>query len=593
MKKALVVIAVLSVTMTCTSPSGESRGGHVKIWEIDDPQSLNPFTTSSATAHYICDNIFQRLLNQSYSSDELLPVLAIERPHIVTSSDSMRLTFEIRPEARWDNREPITAKDVEFSFKAVMCPGVNSVHYHPYLSFISGFRFYDDNPRKFDILCDRIYMRAEYSAGYEVFIMPSYIYDPENVLARFSFEQLRNDTSLARRPDIQSFARAFNSEKHGREKGFVVGSGPYALETWQTGQRVEIIRKEEWWGNKVEAPGNMFFEAYPDRITYEVISDMTAAITALKGERIDVMYSIAADPYVNDLKKNERVLARFNLHEAPFLVFSAFGMNTRNPKLSNNLTRQALNHLMDYDRVINDIMMGMATRVVGPVHPSSEGAYHSGLPLYDYKPSKATALLRKAGWKDSNGDGILDSIIDGKRTDLTIEFLLNQGNILREHIALIFQNGCEQAGVKIKLTALDANVVLQRMAAHEFEMYYQVWVFEQAPTDYNQIFSTAAWHGGSNYTYFGNAETDALIAAMNKTVDEDARTPMLKQLQEILHHEVPFIFLWTQQQRIAIHKRFTNANVSVTKPGFWAAGFKTIPGMEESADPAADSLGGI
>jgi len=72
----------------------------------------------------------------------------------------MRMTFELRPEAKWDNGKSITAKDIAFSFKALMCPHVDDQPLKPYLDFVEGFQFYDNNPLKFTILCNQVYMRG-------------------------------------------------------------------------------------------------------------------------------------------------------------------------------------------------------------------------------------------------------------------------------------------------------------------------------------------------------------------------------------------------------------------------------------------------
>lgn len=572
-KQGIILGFLLPILLTVSCKYQPASFEEVKVWELDDPAGLNPYTeASSANGSYIRTNIFQKLLNVDPGSAELVPVLAIERPEITIIGDSsMHITFEIRPEAKWDNGDLITAKDVEFSFKVIMCPKVDASDLRPYVSFVESFKFYD-NPRKFTFVCDEVHMRAEYSVGFDVEIIPAYVYDPDGLLNDFSYQEIRNNPELENNETLTAFADIFNSPEFKREKGHITGSGPYSFESWVTGQRITLTRKENWWGNDIGSV-NAFFEAYPSTITYEFINDFAAAVTALKGEKVDVMRSIRASDYI-ELVDNKNFNEKFNLHLLPAYVYTYLGINTRNPKLDDKLTRQALAQLVDYDRLIRDLQYGFAQRVVGPVNPSNTRFYNSDITPYAYNVNNASALLASAGWDDSNGNGILDKEINGELVDLEIEFTYNTGNTTREQLGLILQQACESVGIKLTLQSYDATFYRDKIRNHDFEMYYSGWGADASPEDYNQIFSTAATVGGSNHTFFGNEETDALINQINKTLDEAERAVLVRRFQEILHEEVSYIFLWSPNERIAINKRFTNTYPSVIRPGYWVAGFK-------------------
>src|SRR5687768_7314960 len=90
----------------------------VRVWKLDDIAGLHPYNHLGADVSEIQSNIFQPMLNFDFETLELIPILAIARPVIETDLDTsagevkMRLTFEIRPEAKWDNGQSITGKDV-------------------------------------------------------------------------------------------------------------------------------------------------------------------------------------------------------------------------------------------------------------------------------------------------------------------------------------------------------------------------------------------------------------------------------------------------------------------------------------------------
>lgn len=572
--KVLVIIAcIVLLTQSCTQNKTTSENT-VRIWEIDDPDGLNPYTSKFASATNIKGIMYQRLLRFDLKTLELIPELAIARPEIETLGDTMmRMTFEIRPEATWDNGEPITAKDVEFSFKALMCPHVDDLHLKPYIDFVSSFEFFEDNPKKVTIVCDRVYMRAEASAGYEVWIIPEYNFDPDGLLSEFSYAQIRDDAALADHPTIQQFADQFNSEKYSREKGFVVGSGPYAFERWETGARITLLRKENWWGHALAESGNPYFEAYPDKIIHEIINDQTAAVTALKAGSIDVLRAIKPKDF-EDLMANEKAVAKLNLSEVSQFAYSFIGVNTRNPVLSDPKTRQALASIIDYDRLMSDMLYGHAKRITGAISPLKSKSYNDTLPLYNFDLERAGQLLAEAGWADSDNDGYLDRLIDGEPTDFEVTFIYNTGNKARETVILVIKESADKVGIKINLQNFDANVYYDKLVKHDFDLFYGVWQTDPAPDDNGQLFMTSSANDGDNYTYFGNAESDALIREINQSIDEKRRTHLEKKLQAIMHGDCHYIFLWAPANLLGINKRFDNTNVSSLRPGYWVPGFR-------------------
>src|SRR5699024_4673514 len=142
---------------------------------------------------------------------------------------------------------------------------------------------------------------------------------------------------------------------------------------------------------------------------------------------------------------------------------------------------------------------------------------------YKYDRVKAKEMLKADGWEDTDGDGILDKMIDGKRVPFTIKFSVNSGNETRKAIALLFQEECRHVGIKVSVAQQDWSIYLQNMKQHKFEMMYGAWVSSPLPSDPKQIFSTKSYNGGSNFVGFGNIRTDKLIDSIRTTIDDDKR----------------------------------------------------------------------
>lgn len=574
----LTYIGIFFFLSACWNPSGKQWENEVVIHESTEPDMLNPVTYQNEISNYIESNIFQSLIGLDFKTFEYVPVLAKARPVIEKvimggdKKEKILITYEIRPEAKWDNGEPIIAKDAEFSLKVIKNPKVDAARLRTQFSAIEDIRFYDDNPKKFTFVCSQIYLRAEIISGGFNFI-PRYIYDMSGLMDSFTFIQLDHPTEeLMSNSKINEFAYDFNSSKFQREKEFIVGSGAYELNNWETGRSLVLKRKKNWWGDKLEQV-NMFFEAYPKRITYEIITDPITALTALKGNKLDVMYRIPPKDFVNDLFKNDNFKNQFNLFTPVSFAYSIFGINMRQPKFSDKKVRQALAYLVDADKIIDNIYYGLAQKIIGPVNPSKK-EYNNEIQPFTHDIEKAKSLLKEAGWKDSDGNGIIDNNIKGKKVEFEVDLLYNTGNLQREAICLIFQEEARKVGIKINLIKLDLSVLSVKQKEHNFDMFCGGFISTPIPFDYKQMWHSVSANGGSNFYYFGKAYSDALIDSIRQESNEDNRIAMSKRMQAVIHDEVPAIFLFSEKERIAISKKFPTAETYSLRPGFWEAGFK-------------------
>lgn len=551
-----------------------SRGDWVVLHTLSDPENLNPTNSTSADAQYIQSNLFFSLLtvDPRDTTYPYVPALAVGLPEV--SSDGLRYTFEIHPAARWDNGEPVTAKDVEFSFKVIKNPLVDCPQLRPYYEFIEDVSIDPKNPRRFTVITNRKYMLALSSIG-TAFILPRYVYDPENLLEKYSLRQFnREATKLRNDPNIRRFAERYNAMQ--REPQHIVGCGPYALEEWVTGQQIVLRRKPTWWGDTL--PG-VAYEAYPEKLVYRVINDPNTAITALKAQKLDVMNGIPGKDFV-ELRKNSSFLTHYRLETPPMFAYSYIGLNMRpqgrSPIFTDVRVRRALAHLVDVELLIRKLSYGLAQRITGPLYPMHKGAYNDTLSPIPYDPQKAALLLEEAGWKDTDGDGVREKVIEGKKVPLAFEILTNAGNEVRLQIAQILKQEAEKIGFQVNISSLEWSVFLERTKKHEFDAYIGAWVGSHNPQDLKQIWHSSSWaEGGSNYVGFGTPESDALIEATRGELDKERRDSLYRLFHRLVYEQQPYIFLTAPLERIAIHRRFRNAYVSAIRPGFFPAGFWT------------------
>ncbi len=560
----------------------------VIIHNLSDPEGLHPSNVSDASATETKRFIMQKLLFIDFESLELQPWLASKLPELEITDlgggkKGMNITYELRKEAKWDDGTPVSPADVEFSFKSIINPKTDAATLRPYLDYIIDFKTYPDNPQKFTFVCDDTYMLWDHVTGNDVWIIQKKIYDPNGLSDKFSIPDFRKKGSkVAEDSDNLKFAENYNSIKYHREKGFVAGSGPYTFDSWTTGQRIILKRKADWWGSAVK-DGGMMFQDGPKEIMYETINDMTTALTALKAGKLDIMTSLRPKQWVDDVEKSKKFKANFNKSAPPFPYYSYIGMDNRQPKFSGKKTRQALAHLVDADGINKTLLYNQHYRIVGPISKSDK-AYHNGLKPYAFDVEKAKKLLEEDGWSDTDGNGIIDKVIDGVKQDFKVEFSFNQGNDTRKKVGLAMKETFRQAGIDMTVASVEWSVFLERLKKHDIEMWYGAWVFDTRPSDPKQIWHTESYNGGSNYTGFGDAKSDKLIADIRKEMDNDKRDELYKQWQELLYDECPYIFLYGANRRNAIHKRFTEVNEGARDPGYWAGGMTLAKGFSNSAN---------
>ncbi len=89
---------------------------------------------------------------------------------------------------------------------------------------------------------------------------------------------------------------------------------------------------------------------------------------------------------------------------------------------------------IDRQRIVDQLLNGMGVEITGPFFVNSPSYDHTISP-WPFDPTRAKFLLQEEGWFDTDGDGILDKEIDGKRTPFRFTLLYYVKNSLINRIA--------------------------------------------------------------------------------------------------------------------------------------------------------------
>lgn len=543
-----------------------------------DPENLNFLLATDASATEIFRYLSAPMANFNPGNYQLSPVLIKEMPKMqeITEGEykgTIAFDFEILEEATWDNGTPITANDFLFTLKAVNNPNYASPH-RGFTGFINKMIIDENNPKKFRIYGRKYIIAKAVISNFEA--MPKYVYDPEGLLEGFTLEELKdpaNKERLAKDEKLKAFADKFLSPLHLSQPEGISYAGPYKLESWKTGQEIVLTKKKDWWGDKV-AGNNPLLANNPDKITYKIVKDINAAISLAKNGEIDVIGKIPWTSF-NPLKEDAAVQEKFDFHTPQKILYRYIALNNNSPKFEDKRVRQALDHLFNREQIFETVYYGIKNPTIGPIHPTKP-YYNKSLEVRSFDVNKAIALLQAAGWTDTDGNGVVDKMVDGEKIEMDIDFIYGGGYQDYVNIVAILKADAIKAGVNIMPRTLEQQAYFSKLKAREFDA--MIGVSEWYPL-HKDLRSTYHTRGSSNYSSFSNPEFDSLSQVVQATVVEEDLTDNYLRMQEIIHEETPSIFINTGIDRIIINKKFKNVRVTAVKPHYYLNEFVVNQGV--------------
>ncbi len=543
----------------------DNIGDWLIIHELSDADKIHPYVSSGADATYIEAKIFQSLLKMDNQTLEQVPWIAASLPEV--SDDHLQYTFKLRKDVYFSDGVPLTGEDVVFSLKALKNPFTDDAPLRNYYKNVTKAELVDGDRYTVRFTCSEPYFKHDLFIG-EMQIYPKHIYDPNGYLDEYSFEEI--DQLLQRTVDEEDFdfsntpaykfAEFFNSKDAGRNP---VGSGPYKFVDWKTDDRVILERDENYWGYKAGNTG----EGYAKRIIHKTVKDFDAALIGLKSGDIDLIRNIPQELYQHQTK-SKKFTENFEKELFYIPSYTYLGWNMKNPIFKSKMVRRAMTLLCDREQIIESLYYGNARIAKSSVY-FKRPEYNDDIEPWPYDPDMAKKILKEEGWEDTDGDGILDKMIDGRRIPFKFTFLTNNGNQVRKQIGLIMSENLRRVGIKADVQTMEWAVFLNNVRDHKFDAVILAWVMPITDTDPYQIFhSSQAVGRGSNTVSFKNDRADELIELNRKEFDPEKRKAYIREFQEILHEEQPYTFLYIPMSNFVYHKRFKGVNVYPFRPGF-------------------------
>ena len=555
-------LALLLLVISCKQEPSTSNiidfkrtDNNVVVRIEGEVNNVLPLVSNSLYESQVFSQLYNYLVSHNPITNTFEPELIKTMPFLETNDDDApgkyAYTFEIIEAANWSDGTPVTANDFLVTVKSTFNPlEERSIRYRPYWSDnIKDIVIDPNDPKKFKVYFDQLDIQSLEYITNTLPVIPAKLLDPGNVLASISLDNLiNNPESLSDNDDLAAQVARFSDLSYLRAPENLISSGPYTVGEWVTGQKITLNRKKDWWGDQVSKETHGTLAAYPNQITYQTITDPAGAYAAIKSEDVDVANRILETGF-ESLQQDSLAGLKYDYLTVNAARVYFVAINTKKPKLAQKEVRQALAYAFDVDEVLETVYSGYGQRTASPVYPTVD-IYNKEIEIKQQNIEKAKALLEQAGWEDTNGNGIVDKVLDGELTELSVQYIASPSP-QSKNTALLFQSHAKLAGIDIQV---DQQSVQDYFANYRSKNYDLISTGSTITPNWNP---KQFWHSeGANRTGFASPETDELIDQIVLELDENKRAAMYKDLQAIIAEKQPVIFLHVPKTTIAIHKRF-------------------------------------
>ena len=468
------------------------------------------------------------------SDDEAFSEYGLIAESLEVPEDRSWIIFNIRPEARWHDGEPITADDVVWSFETLTTQGRDF------------FRRYYASVAKVEKLADR---RVKFTFDEEENREMPLIVGQMPILPKHYWES-RDFESTTLEPPL--------------------GSGPYRVKDFEAGRYVVYERVEDYWGADLPVNRGLYnFDI--ERIDFYL--DDTAIRLALKAQDIDFRSENQAKAWASDYNVpsvEKGFLKKESIRHRLPTGMQAFIFNTRLPKFSDPRVRKALGYAFDFEWTNKQLFYSQYTRTESYFSNSELAAtgvpegeeleilskYQDRLPpeVFDepYRPPStdgsgharrnlrnALNLLAEAGWI------VQDLKLVNSETGEQMKFEILLVSQAFERIVLPFTRNLSRLGIDAKVRLVDQSQYINRIRAFDFDMIVSGWGQSDSPGNEQRSFwssYTADVPGSRNFAGIKDPVIDEIIELIIQAPDREsliARTRVLDRVLRAGYYVIP------------------------------------------------------
>ncbi len=503
------------------------KGGHVKYASIGTFDNLNDNILKGVPAEGL-GMIYDTLITSS--DDEPFTKYGLLAETIELAKDRSWVSYHLRPEAKWQDGQPVTAEDVVWSFDTLRAKG------------------------------------SPQFASYYRDVTEAEAIDPHTV--KFTFAGTTNrelPLILGQLPILPK--HYYTDGKHDFEKTTLeppLGSGPYKVDAVEPGKWIRYTRVKDYWAK--DLPVNKGHYNF-DTITYDYYRDSTVAIEAFKAGEYDLREENIAKSWANDYDfpaaKDGRVI-KAELHNERPSGMQGFVFNIRRPQFQDRELRRALQAILDFEWMNKNLFFNQYTRNISYFDNSEYAS--TGLPqgkelevlepfrkelpedvfTQEYKVTATdgsgnnrTQLLEARKILDAAGYKIVDGALISPKTGkpVTIEFLLSQPTY--ERVCAPMVANLKKLGIAATIRTVDSAQYIKRLEGFDFDMILHTFAESLSPGNEQEDYwssSRADVNGSRNVIGIKDKTVDALVQKIVTATDKESLVANTRALDRVLLH---------------------------------------------------------
>ncbi len=489
---------------TSTVPN-RPRSGTITVRLTGDVKSLNPwFGGFDANTQAVGNAIFSgltRLDNHLQPQPDLAEGWEV-------SQDGTQLTFHLRHDVLWHDGQPFTAQDVVWSYgmlRRISAENTTMLHIQEHIKSVE----------------------ATDPVSYTVRFTLDQRYSP--ILSDLAFPILPSHILSGTAPDSLA-GSPFNTKP--------VGTGPFVYDAQEMGQSVSLKANEHYYGGGPLVDRLIFLVAGND-IAEQAVREGTLTLSQLPPPAAERLVTEGKGVRGGSFDELGYDYIAFNLRDSH--VFS----DTR--------VRQAFAYALDKQGLAFAATGSGGDPVWSDVNKAS-WAYSPDVPQINGNPNEARRLLADAGWKDTNGDGILEK--NGK--PLEVSLYVRVDNAVRRKAADEMVAPLARVGIRLKVQPADFTTSIRARISpianppFDFDAVMLGWTRTISDPDSFALFHssqipTSAAPDLLNIPGFQAPEFDSLTILGRSTYDFNQRRDLYARMQTIIADQLPYYFLWAEK----------------------------------------------
>lgn len=523
---SLSILSVLILLLSACgapqpTPTGNGTPHKGGVWQDDlfeEPDSLIP-NASSETFSDMVDNTIWAPLFSGDASGHITPGLATQVPSVANggaSADLKTWKITLRPGLKWSDGQPLTANDVNFTWKYWTNSGFPAAS-------TTGFNLIQSA----DVSPDGLTITFHLSQAFAPF--PSIWTDGISApLPQHIFSSIPPNKAVTSSQNLDP----------------TVASGPFILTESKPGTDYTVSRNPNYYQAAQGLP-------YLDKIVFRVVTDENTILKDLQAGTIDSSWFL-------DVTKTlaYQRLSNYTLTSNPHASnFEAIYFNFHNPILANNLdVRKAIAMAIDHQALIDTARRGKAVPLCTDHGQSYVPGYQANANCPKFDPNAALSMLKADGWV-MGADNVLSK--NGQRLEFSYSTTAN--NFWRADDELIMQTDLAAIGIKIDIQNYPASTFFGPFLNGGIPGigHYDIAEFEDSfsyDADDSSLLACSQFPpNGSNFDFYCNHDLDALFKQEEQTGDPTARQAIFNQIHNIYLTQFPFVTLYSPTD-IAMHK---------------------------------------